>query len=64
MSDCVEFFEDFIECCHCGERAIGLVYANNAQVICEMCSLPIVDLRDNDGGMLVMLELDPEGTEH
>lgn len=64
MSDCIEFFEDYIECCHCGDKAIGYVYANTAQVICEMCSHPILDLSENDGGMLVMLELDPDPIEN
>jgi ribosomal protein S27E len=60
--DCTAFFQDLVECAHCGADTYGVVWQNSGTINCDQCDEIIFDARDTSG-TVVILELE-ESTEH
>lgn len=55
--DCCDFFEDKVECLHCGALTYAVVWANSGTINCDQCDDIIFDARDTSG-TVVILELE------
>jgi len=62
MADCIEFFKSSVICHHCGADTNGLVWEHSARIDCDDCGEALFDAGEMDGGTVIILELDENGT--
>lgn len=57
--DAVPFFENTVECAHCGKETFAVVVAYSGTINCGACDEIVFDAR-NTSGTVVILELEEE----